>query len=52
MLVLGVVSVAVGLVFLFVPRFSLASLILLTGISALVIGVGEVILAFRLRRAT
>jgi len=52
LIVLGALSALLGLVFLFVPRLSLAGLILLTGISALVVGAGEVVTAFQLRRAT
>lgn len=51
LLVVGLLSVAIGFVFLFVPRLSLASLILFTGISALVLGAGELVVAFQLRTA-
>lgn len=50
-LVLGGLSFAVGLVFLFAPGLSLAALVLMTGIGAIVIGAGEVVLALRLRSA-
>jgi uncharacterized membrane protein HdeD (DUF308 family) len=47
---LGVLSVLLGLVFLFVPTLSLAGLILLTGISAVIVGAGELVVAFQIRR--
>jgi len=37
-------------VFLFTPGLSLAVLVVMTGVSALAIGVGELVLAFRLRK--
>jgi uncharacterized membrane protein HdeD (DUF308 family) len=52
LIVLGALSALLGLVFLFVPGLSLAGLILLTGISAVVVGAGEVVVAFQIRRAT
>jgi uncharacterized membrane protein HdeD (DUF308 family) len=48
--VLGVVSIAIGLAFTFWPSLSLATAVLMTGISALVIGIGEIVFAFKLRR--
>jgi len=51
LIALGTLSALLGLVFLFVPGLSLAGLILLTGISALVVGAGEVVVAFQVRRA-
>jgi uncharacterized membrane protein HdeD (DUF308 family) len=50
LLVLGVLSLLAGFVFLVTPRLSLAALIVLTGVSALVIGVGELALAVQLRK--
>jgi uncharacterized membrane protein HdeD (DUF308 family) len=49
-LVVGLLSLAAGFVFLFWPGLSLAALVLMTGISALILGIGELALAFRLRR--
>ncbi|OLE28613.1 MAG: hypothetical protein AUG44_07040 [Actinobacteria bacterium 13_1_20CM_3_71_11] len=51
LLVVGVLSILAGFVFLVMPGLSLATLVLLTGISAVVLGIGELVLAFRLRRA-
>jgi uncharacterized membrane protein HdeD (DUF308 family) len=45
-----VLSIIAGLVFLFTPSLSLAALVLMTGISAIVIGAGELVLAFQLRK--
>jgi uncharacterized membrane protein HdeD (DUF308 family) len=50
LLVTGVLSLLVGLVFLFTPGLSLAALVLMTGISAIVTGVAELVLAFQLRK--
>jgi uncharacterized membrane protein HdeD (DUF308 family) len=47
---LGVLSIVAGLVFVFTPNLSLAVLVLMTGISAIVIGLGELVLAFQLRK--
>jgi uncharacterized membrane protein HdeD (DUF308 family) len=47
---LGVLSIVAGLVFVFTPNLSLAVLVLMTGISAIVIGLGELALAFQLRK--
>jgi uncharacterized membrane protein HdeD (DUF308 family) len=52
LLVLGSVSIAIGLVFLLWPSLSLRTIVLLTGTSALVIGTCELFLAVQLRRAT
>ena len=46
---LGSVSALVGLAFLLWPGLSLTALVLLTGISALLIGAGEVAFALHLR---
>jgi uncharacterized membrane protein HdeD (DUF308 family) len=50
LMVLAVVSVAVGLAFLLWPDLTLATTVIMTGVSALVIGVGEIVFAIRLRR--
>jgi uncharacterized membrane protein HdeD (DUF308 family) len=50
LLVLAVVSVAIGLAFTFWPGLSLATIVLMTGISALIIGIGEIAFAFQMRR--
>ncbi|GAA2633411.1 HdeD family acid-resistance protein [Dactylosporangium fulvum] len=47
---LGVLSILVGLAFMLWPGPSLTTLVLLTGISALIIGAGEVAYALQLRR--
>jgi uncharacterized membrane protein HdeD (DUF308 family) len=52
LIILGALSALLGLLFLFVPGLSLAGLILLTGISAVVVGAAEVVVAFQIRRAT
>jgi len=46
-----VLSVLAGGVLLFTPGLSLATLVLLTGISSIVVGAGEVGVAFALKRA-
>jgi uncharacterized membrane protein HdeD (DUF308 family) len=51
LLIVGILSILVGLVFLFVPGLSLAAVVLLIGISAIVIGAGELVLAFQIRKA-
>jgi uncharacterized membrane protein HdeD (DUF308 family) len=51
LLVLAVVSIAIGLAFTFWPGLSLKTIVILTGISALVIGIGEIAFAIRMRRA-
>ncbi|MEV4641456.1 DUF308 domain-containing protein [Actinoplanes sp. NPDC049548] len=50
LLAVGLLSVAAGIAFLLMPDLSLASLVLLTGISSLVVGLGEVALAMVLRK--
>jgi uncharacterized membrane protein HdeD (DUF308 family) len=50
LLVLGIVSIAIGLAFTFWPSLSLATAVIMTGISALLIGAGEVAFAFQMRR--
>jgi uncharacterized membrane protein HdeD (DUF308 family) len=51
LIVLGVVSIAAGLVFLLWPSLSLATIVIMTGISGLIIGVGEIAFAFQARRS-
>jgi uncharacterized membrane protein HdeD (DUF308 family) len=46
---LGALSIVAGLVFVFTPTLTLTVLVLMTGISAIVIGLGELVLAFQLR---
>jgi uncharacterized membrane protein HdeD (DUF308 family) len=46
----GLLSLAAGIVFVLVPELSLATLVILTGVSSLLIGLGEVVLALVLRR--
>jgi uncharacterized membrane protein HdeD (DUF308 family) len=50
LVVLGAISVAVGLAFMIWPSLSLRTMVLMTGISGLIIGVGEIALALQLRR--
>ncbi|GLK99334.1 HdeD family acid-resistance protein [Dactylosporangium matsuzakiense] len=47
----GAASLLVGLAFLLWPGLSLAAMVLLTGITALIIGVAEVTVAFQLKGA-
>jgi uncharacterized membrane protein HdeD (DUF308 family) len=51
LLVLAVVSVAIGLAFTFWPGLSLTTIVVMTGISGLVIGIGEIAFAVQMRRA-
>jgi uncharacterized membrane protein HdeD (DUF308 family) len=51
MIVLGVLTLIAGGVLLFAPGLSLATLVFLTGFSSVVVGAGEVALAFVIRRA-
>jgi uncharacterized membrane protein HdeD (DUF308 family) len=46
----GLLSCAAGVVFLLVPDLSLATLVVITGVSSLVVGLAEVVLALVLRR--
>ncbi|MEV8517948.1 DUF308 domain-containing protein [Dactylosporangium sp. NPDC051484] len=48
---IGAVSIAVGVLFLAWPSLSLQVLVLLSGITAIVLGVAEIAVAFRVRRA-
>lgn len=50
LIVLGVVSIALGLAFTFWPSLSLTTAVLLTGISGLIVGIGEIVFAFQMRR--
>jgi uncharacterized membrane protein HdeD (DUF308 family) len=52
LVVVGLLALFAGLVFVFAPGLSLTTLVLLTGISSLVVGAAEVVLAFVLRKAT
>ena len=50
LLVLGVASIGVGLLFVAWPDLSPRSLVLLTGVTALILGAGEICFAWRQRR--
>ena len=50
LLALGIVSVVIGLAFTFWPGLSLTTIVLLTGISGLIIGIGEIAFAIQMRR--
>jgi uncharacterized membrane protein HdeD (DUF308 family) len=49
LVVLALVSIAIGIVFLLWPSLSLTTVVLMTGISGLIIGVGEIAFAWQLR---
>jgi uncharacterized membrane protein HdeD (DUF308 family) len=49
--VLALVSIAIGFVFMLWPGLSLATLVIMVGVSGLVIGTAEIVFAFQLRRA-
>jgi uncharacterized membrane protein HdeD (DUF308 family) len=51
LLALAVVSIAIGLVFMLWPSLSLATIVIMTGISGLIIGIGEIAFAFQMRRS-
>lgn len=51
LLIVGILSLFAGGLFLFTPGLSLSALVAMTAISALVVGIAEVVLAFTLRRA-
>jgi uncharacterized membrane protein HdeD (DUF308 family) len=51
LVVLAVVSIAFGFVFMLWPNLSLGTIVIMTGISALVIGIGEIAFAFQMRRS-
>jgi len=46
----GLLSMLAGMILLFAPELSLSALVLLTGISSIVVGLGEIVLALYLRR--
>lgn len=50
MIVLGLISIVIGLLFMFLPGLSLTTAVILTGISALIIGIGEIAFAIQMRR--
>jgi uncharacterized membrane protein HdeD (DUF308 family) len=50
LLAAGLISIVIGLVFLFVPRFSLGALILTTGLGFVVTGAMQVAVGLQLRR--
>jgi uncharacterized membrane protein HdeD (DUF308 family) len=51
LIVVGVLSLLAGSLFIFAPGLSLATLVVLTGVTSLVVGAAEVILAVILRKA-
>jgi uncharacterized membrane protein HdeD (DUF308 family) len=51
LLAAGLLSIAIGFVFLFVPRLSLFTLVVLTGAGFLVTGLMQIVVGFRLRRS-
>jgi uncharacterized membrane protein HdeD (DUF308 family) len=51
LIALAVVSIAIGLVFMLWPSLSLATIVIMTGISGLIIGIGEIAFAFQMRRS-
>jgi uncharacterized membrane protein HdeD (DUF308 family) len=50
LLIVGIISLLAGGLFLFTPGLSLRTLVVMTAVSALVVGVAEVVLAVTLRR--
>jgi len=50
LMTVGLLSLVAGLVFLFAPGLSLATLVLMTGISGIVVGIAELVLAYQLRK--
>ncbi|GII22859.1 HdeD family acid-resistance protein [Planosporangium mesophilum] len=50
LIILAIVSIAIGFVFLFWPGLSLTTIVIMTGISGVIIGIGEAAFAFQLRR--
>ncbi|GIF21905.1 uncharacterized membrane protein HdeD (DUF308 family) [Actinoplanes tereljensis] len=50
LILLGVLALLAGCVFIFTPGLSLATLVILAGVSSLVVGASEVVLALILRR--
>jgi uncharacterized membrane protein HdeD (DUF308 family) len=51
LILLAVVSIAIGLVFMLWPSLSLTTIVIMTGISGLIIGIGEIAFAFQIRRS-
>jgi uncharacterized membrane protein HdeD (DUF308 family) len=51
LIVIGLVSIAIGLVFALWPNLSLTTVVIMTGISGLLIGISEIAFAFKIRRA-
>jgi uncharacterized membrane protein HdeD (DUF308 family) len=49
LIVLGIVSIAIGLIFLLTPRLSLYTLVLTTGMGFIVTGAIQVVLGWKLR---
>jgi uncharacterized membrane protein HdeD (DUF308 family) len=52
LLAIGILSVGIGVVFLVVPELSLTALLYLTAVSAIVVGIGELGVAFQLRKVS
>jgi uncharacterized membrane protein HdeD (DUF308 family) len=50
LIILGLLSVVVGFVFMLWPSLSLTVFVVMTGIGALIVGIGEIVVAFQLRR--
>jgi uncharacterized membrane protein HdeD (DUF308 family) len=50
LILVGVASILLGVVFLVVPELSLTALVWLAGLSAIAIGIGEALVAFQLRK--
>jgi len=50
LIVLALVSIAIGLAFALWPNLSLTTTVIMTGISGLIIGVGEIVFAVQMRR--
>jgi uncharacterized membrane protein HdeD (DUF308 family) len=51
LIIVGALTLIAGCILLFTPSLSLATLVFLTGFSSVVVGAGEVVLAFVVRRA-
>lgn len=51
LVVVGLISLIAGIVFLVLPDVSLTMLVVLTGVSSLIVGLAEVVLALVLRKA-
>jgi uncharacterized membrane protein HdeD (DUF308 family) len=52
LVVIALVSIGFGFVLMLFPRLSLAALAVMMGVSGVVLGIGEILFAFYLRRAT